>query len=40
MIDIVALLSCLCPHLNATTVRQLSRIIFFALLAMTGRVTM
>jgi putative transposase len=39
MIDIVALLPCLCPHLNATTVRQLSRIIF-ALLAMTGRVTM
>ncbi len=39
MIDIVALFPCLCPHLNATTVRQLSRIIF-ALLAMTGRVTM
>jgi putative transposase len=39
MIDIVALLPCLCPHLNATTVRQLSRIIV-ALLAMTGRVTM
>jgi putative transposase len=39
MIDIVALLPCLCPHLNATTVRQLSRIIF-ALLVMTGRVTM
>ena len=39
MIDILALLPCLCPHLNATTVRQLSRIIF-ALLAMTGRVTM
>ncbi len=33
MIDIVALLPCLCPHLNTTTVRQLSRIIF-ALLAM------
>ncbi len=39
MIDIVTLFPCLCPHLNATTVRQLSRIIF-ALLAMTGRVTM
>jgi len=39
MIDIVAIFPCLCPHLNATTVRQLSRIIF-ALLAMTGRVTM
>jgi hypothetical protein len=39
MIDILARLPCLCPHLNATTVRQLSRIIF-ALLAMTGRVTM
>jgi len=39
MIDILALLPCLCPHLNATTVRQLSRIIL-AMLAMTGRVTM
>ena len=39
MLDIVALFPGLCPHLNATTVRQLSRIIF-ALLAMTGRVTM
>lgn len=27
MIDIVALLQCLCPHLSATTVRQLSHII-------------
>lgn len=39
MINILAILPCLCPPLNATTVRQLSRIIF-ALLAMTGRVTM
>jgi putative transposase len=39
MLDILALLRCLCPYLNATTVRQLSRIIV-ALLAMTGRVTM
>jgi putative transposase len=39
MLDIVALLHCLNPHLKATTVRQLSRIIG-ALLAMTGRVTM
>lgn len=39
MLDILALLRCLCPYLNATTVRQLSRIIG-ALLAMTGRVTM
>jgi hypothetical protein len=39
MRDIVALLHCLNPHLKATTVGQLSRIIG-ALLAMTGRVTM
>jgi len=39
MLDILALLRCLCPYLHATTVRQLSRIIV-ALLAMTGRVTM
>jgi putative transposase len=39
MLDMLALLQCLCPYLNATTVRQLSRIIV-AMLAMTGRVTM
>ena len=39
MLDILALLQCLCPYLNATTVSQLSRIIV-AMLAMTGRVTM
>ena len=39
MLDILALLQCLCPCLNATTVSQLSRIIV-AMLAMTGRVTM
>lgn len=39
MIDIVALLQCFCPHLSATTVRQLSHIIQ-AMLAMTGRVNM
>jgi putative transposase len=39
MVDIVALLHCARPHVTATTVRQLSRIIV-ALLAMTGRVTM
>ena len=39
MIDIVACLQCTRPHMTATTVRQLSRIIP-ALLAMTGRVTM
>jgi putative transposase len=37
--DIIALLQCLQPTLTATTIRQLSRIIF-ALFAMTGRVTM
>ncbi len=39
MIDIVALLQCFYPHLNATTVGQLSHIIL-SMLAMTGRVTM
>ena len=39
MVDIVALLQCARPHVTATTVRQLSRIIV-AMLAMTGRVTM
>ena len=38
MLDIVALLHGLNPHLKAPTVRQLSRLIG-ALLAMTGRVT-
>jgi len=39
MIDILALLQCLCPHLNVTTIRQLRHIIL-AMLTMTGRVTM
>ena len=39
MVDIVALLHCTRPHVPATTVRQLSRIIV-AMMAMTGRVTM
>jgi IS4 transposase len=39
MPDIVALLQCLQPFVTATTRRQLSKIIF-AMLAMTGRVTM
>src|SRR5262249_29935462 len=39
MVDIVALLRCTRPHVTATTVRQLSRIIV-AMMAMTGRVTM
>jgi hypothetical protein len=39
MVDIVALLQCTRPHVTATTVRQLSRIIV-AIMAMTGRVTM
>ncbi len=39
MIDILACLQCTRPHLTATTVHQLSRIIL-ALLAMSGRVTM
>jgi hypothetical protein len=37
--DILALLHCLTPTLTATTVKQLSHIVF-ALLAMSGRVTM
>ena len=37
--DIVALCHCLRPHVTATTLRQLSRIVA-ALLVMTGRVTM
>jgi putative transposase len=37
--DILAHLQCLAPYLSTTTLRQLSRIIF-AILAMTGRVTM
>src|ERR671937_345736 len=39
MVDIVALLPGVRPHVTATTVRQLSRIIV-AMVAMTGRVTM
>ena len=39
MPDIVALLQCLRPHVNTTTIRQWSRIIT-AILAMSGRVTM
>jgi putative transposase len=39
MLDILALVPCLCPSLNVTTVGHLSRIIV-AMLAMTGRVTM
>jgi hypothetical protein len=39
MVDIVALLQCARPHVPATTLRQLSRIIV-ALVVMTGRVTM
>jgi putative transposase len=39
MVDIVALLHCVRPHVTATTVRQLSRIII-AMVAMPGRVTM
>src|SRR6516225_3875226 len=39
MVDIVALFQCLQPHVTATTLRQLSRIVA-ALLVMTGRVTM
>ncbi len=39
MVDIVALLQCTRPHVTATTIRQLSRIIV-AMVAMTGRVTM
>ena len=39
MTDILALLQCLSPKLDNTTIRQLSRIIP-AMIAMTGRVTM
>ncbi|WP_071593299.1 transposase, partial [Kamptonema formosum] len=39
MLDILPLLQCLQPEIGATSVRQLSRITF-AMLAMTGRVTM
>jgi len=39
MVDIVALLHCLQPHVTATTLRQCSRIAL-AMLVMTGRVTM
>ena len=39
MPDIVALLQCFQPFLTATTLRQFSKIIF-AMLAMSGRVTM
>lgn len=39
MVDMVALFHCTRPHVTATTVRQLSRIIV-AMVAMTGRVTM
>ena len=39
MVDIVALLQCARPHMPATTLRQLSRIIV-AMVVMTGRVTM
>jgi DDE superfamily endonuclease len=39
MMDIVALLQCLRPHVTATTLRQLSRIIP-ALLVITGRITL
>jgi len=39
MVDIVARLQCVRPHVTAPTVRQLSRIII-AMVAMTGRVTM
>ena len=39
MPEIIALFSVLIPHLSATTTRQLSQVVF-ALLAITGRVTM
>ena len=39
MVDMVALLHCLEPHVTATTLRQCSRIVR-AMLVMTGRVTM
>ena len=39
MPDILSLLQCLLPQINATTMRQLNQIIL-AMLAMSGRVTM
>lgn len=39
MQEIIALFTVFTPHISATTIRQLSRIVF-AVLAMTGRVTM
>lgn len=39
MPDILSLLQCLLPQINATTMRQLNRIIQ-AMLAMNGRITM
>ncbi len=39
MFDILSLLQCLLPQINATTMRQLNQIIL-AMLAMNGRVTM
>ncbi|WP_414572318.1 transposase [Nostoc sp. CCY 9925] len=39
MPDILSLLQCLLPQINATTMRQLNQIII-AMLAMSGRVTM
>lgn len=39
MFDILSLLQCLLPQINATTMRQLNQIII-AMLAMSGRVTM
>jgi hypothetical protein len=39
MLDILSLLQCLLPQINATTMRQLNQIIL-AILAMSGRVTM
>ena len=38
MVDIVALLHCLQPHVTVTTLHQCSRIVW-AMLVMTGRVT-
>ena len=39
MQEIIAFFTVFTPHISATTIRQLSRIVF-AVLAMTGRVTM
>ncbi len=39
MFDILSLLQCLLPQINATTMRQLNQIIM-GMLAMSGRVTM